>query len=64
MARTVDVGIMSCIGLVFDMRRRDGYTALSLFGGFVDCSILEEIRKSFFRLTFRYGSCESSLSIV
>lgn len=53
--RTVNVGIMSVRGLVFDMCGRDGDTTFSFFGSFVDSAIFEEFCQTFFCLSFGDG---------
>ncbi len=40
MARAIDVGIVTCVGFVFDVSGRNRDTALTLFGSLVDvCEI-------------------------
>jgi hypothetical protein len=63
MARTVNVGVVTIRGLVFDMRSRDGDTTFPLFGSFVDGAIIEELCKTLLCLTLRYGSSQGSLGM-
>jgi hypothetical protein len=59
--RAVDVRIVAIVGLVFDVRCRDGNAALALFGSLVDGAVFEELSIAFLGLTFRYGCCEGGL---
>ena len=61
MAGTVDVRVMSAVGFVLDMRRRNGDAAFALLWGFIDGTVLEEIGKAFVRLSLCDCSCEGSL---
>ena len=64
MARAVDVGIVSLVGLVFDMCGGDGDTSFAFFGRFVDSAIFEVVGVTFFCLSFGYGCCEGCLLFV
>lgn len=61
MPGTVDMGIVSLFGLVFDVSRGDGDTTLSLFGSLIDGSVVKEVGESLLGLTFCDGSSQGSL---
>lgn len=61
MAGTVDMGVMPGVGLVLYVRRRDGDTTLSLFGGFIDGSIFKESGEAFLSLAFGDCCCQRGL---
>ena len=58
---TVDVGVMSVLGLVFDVGGGDCDATLPLLGRFVDGPVVEEVCKSFFGLPLGDCSCECCL---
>lgn len=59
--RAVDVGIVTGFGLILDVRSCNGDTSLSLFGGFVNSSVLQEGRKAFLGLSLGDGSRKGGL---
>lgn len=58
---TVDVGIMSVIGLVLDVGGRNGDTTLALFRSLVDSTVFEELGVSLLSLTLRDSRGQGSL---
>lgn len=52
------------VGLVLDMRCRDGNPAFAFFGRFVYGAVLEVCCVAFFGLAFGYGGCEGRFAVV
>lgn len=55
------MSIVSLIGLVFDVSGGDGDTTLSLLGGLVNGSVVEEVGESLLGLALGNGGGQSSL---
>jgi hypothetical protein len=58
---TVDVSIVAILGLVLNVGGGDGDTALSLFGSFVDGTIIEKVGEALLGLSLGDGCCEGCL---
>lgn len=58
------MGIVSGVGLVFDVRGGDCDTTLPLFWGFIDGAILEKAGIALLSLSLCNGCCKSSLGLV
>ena len=56
--------VMAAVGLIFDMRRRDRDSTLSLLWSFINGAILEEFGITLFRLSFRDRSSQCSLAVI
>ena len=61
MAGAVDVGVVTVVGCVFDVRGGDGDAAFALFRGFVDGAVFEVGGKTFGGLAFGDCCCECCL---
>jgi len=59
--RAVNVGIVPGLGLVLDVRSRDGDTTLALLGSLVNGAILEEGGKTLLGLTLGDGGSQCGL---
>lgn len=59
--RTVDMRVMTVIGFVFNVRRRDGDTTRLFLGRFIDGGIIAEVGIALGGLVLGDGSSESSL---
>jgi hypothetical protein len=64
MAGTVDMGIVTLIGLVFHMRRRDRDAALPFFRRLVDIVVGYKGRHVLERQHLRDGRCQGRLAVV
>ena len=64
MTRAVDVGVVAVISLVLDVGRRNGDTALALFGSLVNGAILEVLCVALLCLSLGDGCCEGCLGGV
>lgn len=64
MAWAVNVRIMSSVGLIFYVCRRDCDASLALLRRFIDSPILEVLSVAFLCLSLRDGSCESGLGNI
>jgi hypothetical protein len=60
-AGTVNVGVMTVLGLVFDVGGGNGDTTLSLFGSFINGAVIEEVCEAFVCLSLRDGCSQCSL---
>ena len=61
MSGTIDVRVMATLCLILDVCCRDSDTTLPLLGRLVNCSILEELGKSFLCLSLRDGGGQGGL---
>jgi hypothetical protein len=58
---TVDVGVMPVIRLILNVCCCDGDTSFSLFGRFIDLSVVEELSHALLSLSLRYGGGQRGL---
>ena len=63
-ARTVNVCIVTCLGLILDMRGVDSDTAFLFLGCVVDGVERTDFRKSFFSQYLGDGCCQSGFTVV
>ena len=61
---TIDVRVVAFLRFVLDVGRRNGDSALSLFGCFIDTAILEKLGKAFLGLSFRDSCRQGSLCYI
>lgn len=60
--RTVDMGVMTVFGFVFNVSGRDGDSTSLLLGSLIDIGIRAEVREALGCLVLGDGSSQSSLS--
>jgi hypothetical protein len=58
------VGVVTLIGIVFDVGSGDCNTSLPLFGRLVDGAIIEIFRVALFCLSLRDCCCEGCLAVI
>lgn len=60
----IDVSVVTCSGLILDVRRVDGNTTRFLLRSLVDLRIVDKLSSSSIRKNFCNRSCQSSLPMI